>query len=75
MPVLTKTYLDSSGLAARIFSDLAFEDLKMHVTNCKNTLAASVPWTEEAFQDLIFSIGYTGQVGLLPRADRLGIRL
>ena len=69
MPVLTQRYLDSSCLAAGIFSGFAFEALKMQVTHCKETLAASVSWTDEAFQDLIFSIGYTGKVGLLPRAD------
>ena len=69
MPVLTQKYLDSPCLAAGIFSDLAFQDLKMQVTHCKKTLAASVSWTYETFQDLIFSIGYTGKVGLLPRAD------
>jgi hypothetical protein len=69
MPVLTKTYLDSSCSADGIFADLAFEDLKVLVSNCKNTLAKCDLWNEEAFQDLIFSFGYTGQVGMLPPVD------
>jgi len=66
MPVLTQRYLDSPCLDAGIFSCLPFDDLKMQVMHCKKTLATSVSWTDEAFQDLIFSIGYIGKVELLP---------
>ena len=43
----------------------------MQVMHCKTTLATSVSWTDEAFQDLIFSIGYIGKVELLPCQDVL----